>query len=93
MKDLDPLLHNQLRLSIMSLLIANEQISFNYIIEQTEASRGNVSVQITNLEEAGYLEVEKSFVKKKPLTTMKITPKGLDAMDVYTLALKDYLNL
>lgn len=92
MKELDPLLHNQLRLAIMSLLTANEQVSFNYILEQTEASRGNVSVQISKLEEAGYLEVTKSFAKKRPLTTMKITSKGLDAMDTYTLALKDYLN-
>lgn len=93
MKELDPLLHNQLRLAIMSLLTANEQISFNYILEQTEASRGNVSVQISKLEEAGYLEVSKSFIKKRPLTTMKITRKGLDAMDAYTSALKDYLNI
>lgn len=93
MKELDPLLHNQLRLSIMSLLTASEQISFNYILEQTEASRGNVSVQISKLEEAGYLEVSKSFIKKRPLTTMKITRKGLDAMDAYTSALKDYLNI
>lgn len=93
MKDLDPLLHNQLRLAIMSLLIAHEQASFNFILDKTEASRGNVSVQISKLEEAGYVEVNKSFVDKKPLTTIKITPKGLDAMDTYTLALKEYLNL
>jgi len=93
MKELDPLLHNQLRLSIMSLLTASEQISFNYILEQTGATRGNVSVQISKLEEAGYLDVTKSFAGKRPLTTMKITSKGLDAMDAYTLALKEYLDL
>ncbi len=93
MKDLDPLLHNQLRLAIMSLLVANEQISFNFILEKTEASRGNVSVQISKLEKAGYLKVKKSFVNKKPLTTMTITSDGLDAMDNYTKALKDYLNI
>jgi len=93
MKELDPLLHNQLRLSIMSLLTASEQISFNYILEQTGATRGNVSVQISKLEDAGYLEVTKSFQNKRPLTTMKITSKGLDAMDAYTLALKEYLDL
>ena len=93
MIELDPLLHNQLRLSIMSLLTANEQISFNYVLEQTGATRGNVSVQISKLEDAGYLEVTKSFENKRPLTTMKITKKGLDAMDAYTLALKEYLNL
>ena len=93
MKELDPLLHNQLRLSIMSLLTASEQISFNYILEQTSATRGNVSVQISKLEDAGYLQVTKSFENKRPLTTMKITSKGLDAMDAYTLALKEYLDL
>ncbi len=93
MKDLDPLLHNQLRLAIMSLLVANEQISFNFILEKTEASRGNVSVQISKLEKAGYLKVKKSFANKKPLTTMTITSDGLDAMDNYTKALKDYLNI
>lgn len=93
MKELDPLLHNQLRLSIMSLLTASEQISFNYILEQTGATRGNVSVQISKLEDAGYLQVTKSFENKRPLTTMKITSKGLDAMDAYTLALKEYLDL
>ncbi len=93
MKDLDPLLHNQLRLSIMSLLVANEEIAFTFIVDKTGASRGNVSVQVSKLEEAGYLEVEKSFVDKKPQTTMRITEKGLGAMDTYTHALKEYLNL
>lgn len=93
MIELDPLLHNQLRLSIMSLLTANEQISFNYVLEQTGATRGNVSVQMSKLEDAGYLQVTKSFENKRPLTTMKITKKGLDAMDAYTLALKEYLDL
>ncbi|TVQ49011.1 MAG: transcriptional regulator [Saprospirales bacterium] len=93
MKDLDPLLHNQLRLAIMSLLVANEHISFNFILEKTGASRGNVSVQISKLEKAGYLKVKKSFVNKKPLTTMNITSEGLDAMDNYTKALKDYLDI
>lgn len=93
MKELDPLLHNHLRLAIMSLLVANEEVQFTYVVEQTEASRGNVSVQMNKLEDAGYLEVEKKFKGKKPQTSMKITPKGLDAMQRYTDALKDYLNL
>lgn len=93
MKDLDPLLHSRLRLAIMSLLITNEEVTFPYIVEKTEASRGNVSVQITNLEEAGYLDVTKSFEDKKPKTTLTITKKGEKAMEEYTRALKDYLNL
>lgn len=93
MKDLDPLLHSRLRLAIMSLLITNEEVTFPYVVEKTEASRGNVSVQITNLEEAGYLDVTKSFEDKKPKTTLTITKKGEEAMKAYTSALKDYLDL
>lgn len=93
MKDLDPLLHSRLRLAIMSLLITNEEVTFPYVVEKTEASRGNVSVQITNLEEAGYIDVTKSFEDKKPKTTLTITKKGEKAMETYAKALKEYLNL
>lgn len=93
MKELDPLLHSRLRLAIMSLLITNEEVTFPYVVEKTEASRGNVSVQITKLEEAEYLEVEKSFEDKKPKTTLTITKKGEKAMEQYTSALKEYLDL
>lgn len=93
MKDLDPLLHSRLRLAIMSLLITNEEVTFTYVVEMTEASRGNVSVQITNLEEEGYLEVTKSFEDRKPKTTLTITKKGEKAMEDYTKTLMEYLNL
>lgn len=93
MKDLDPLLHNQLRLSIMSLLVQNDSVTFTHIVDKTGASRGNVSVQLANLEEAGYLEMNKKFVGKKPQTSASITPGGMKAMKVYTEALKSYLNL
>lgn len=93
MKELDPILHSRLRLAIMSLLITNDEVTFPYIVEKTEASRGNVSVQITNLEEAGYLDVTKSFEDKKPKTTLTITKKGKEAMKIYTEALKEYLDL
>ena len=93
MKELNPLLHNQLRLSIMSLLVQNESVTFTHIVEKTEASRGNVSVQLTNLEEAGYLEVIKKFVGKKPQTSASITPAGIKAMKEYTEVLKSYLDL
>lgn len=61
--------------------------------DQTEATRGNISVQMSKLEEAGHFSVQKQFQEKKPLTTLSITPKGLDAMDRYTTALKVYLDL
>lgn len=93
MKELDPILHSRLRLAIMSLLITHDEVTFPFVVEKTEASRGNVSVQITNLEEAGYLDVTKSFEDKKPKTTLTITKKGETAMEEYTKALKEYLNL
>lgn len=77
----------------MALLIANDEVTFPYVVEKTDASRGNVSVQITNLEEAGYLEVTKTFEDKKPKTTLQITEEGKAAMQEYTEALKDYLKL
>lgn len=93
MKELNPLLHSRLRLAIMALLVTHDEVTFPFVVDQTKASRGNVSVQITNLEEAGYLKVTKSFEDKKPKTTLQITKKGESAMQEYTDALKDYLSL
>ncbi len=91
-KDLDPLLHSQLRLAVMSLLISVESAEFVYLKEKTGATAGNLSVQIDKLSEAGYIDVNKSFRGKRPLTTCKITPKGLSAFENYVNALKEYLG-
>lgn len=91
-KDLDPLLHSQLRLAIMSLLVSLESAEFTYLLKQTEASKGNLSVQIRKLKEAGYIEVEKSFRNNYPLTTCKITSRGLAAFKAYVDALKGYIE-
>ncbi len=91
-KALNPLLHSQLRLSIMSLLISLESAEFTYLLEQTGATKGNLSVQLTKLKEAGYITVEKSFKNNYPLTTCKITPKGFDAFEKYVEALKGYID-
>lgn len=93
MEELNPLLHSQLRLAIMTLLIANEQISFNFILDKTGATRGNVSVQIKKLEEAGYIEVKKTYQDRKPLTLLRVTPEGEEAMEEYTRVMKEYLGL
>jgi DNA-binding MarR family transcriptional regulator len=76
-KDLDPILHSQLRLAIVSMLIANEEVDFNYVKEVTNATSGNISVQIKNLQDAGYIEVIKSFKNNYQNTTLKITKKGI----------------
>lgn len=91
-KELDPILHSQLRLAVMSLLITVQEADFSFIKEKTNATAGNLSVQIQKLKEAGYVEVEKKFSNNYPLTTCKITPKGIEAFDAYVKALQEYLN-
>lgn len=89
---LDPLLHSELRLAIISTLIGLEQADFVYIKEQTGATAGNLSVQIDKLQKAGYIAVEKSFRGKKPCTICRITPTGIDAFATYVKALKAYIG-
>ena len=92
-KELDPLLHSQLRLAVMSLLLGTEEADFVYIREKAGATAGNLSVQLDKLSEAGYIDVEKSFVGKKPRTTCRITESGREAMAAYVEALRGYLDL
>lgn len=89
---LDPVLHNQLRLAVMSLLVAVEEGDFNFLLEKTGATRGNLSVQITKLKEAGYIEVTKSFKDNYPNTLCRITRAGVDAFEQYVNAIKGYLT-
>lgn len=91
-KELDPLLHSQLRLAVMSLLLSVEQAEFTFIKEKTNATAGNLSVQLDKLSEAGYIDVTKSFKGKKPLTTCKITKKGIKAFEEYVNTLNQYIK-
>ena len=91
-KELDSLLHSELRLAIISLLVGAGDADFKELKEKTGATAGNLSVQVQKLADAGYIEVEKSFRGKYPLTTCKITEIGLQAFDNYVIALKDYLS-
>ena len=90
---LDPLLHSELRLAVMSLLISAEEAEFPYIKEQTGATAGNLSVQIDKLSAAGYITVEKTFKGKRPCTICRVTPTGLKAFDDYVKTLKNYLEV
>jgi len=92
LKELDPLLHSQLRLGVMSLLISVESAEFTWLKEKTNSTAGNLSVQLDKLSEAAYISVEKSFRGKKPLTTCRITKKGLKAFEEYVNSLKDYIK-
>jgi DNA-binding transcriptional ArsR family regulator len=91
-KELDPVLHSQLRLAIISLLMGVEAAEFTYIKEQTGATAGNLSIQISKLKEAGYIEVTKKFRDNYPLTLCRITQLGKQKFTEYVKALKDYLN-
>ncbi len=91
-KNLDPLLHSQLRLAIMSLLISVQKAGFLFLKEKTGATSGNLSVQIDKLSQAGYITIEKSFSGKKPVTTCKITQKGIRAFESYVQSLRDYID-
>ena len=88
---LDPLLHSELRLAVMSILAGVESAEFSYLKQQTGATSGNLSVQIDKLNAAGYISVEKGFKGKVPCTTCKITPAGLTAFENYVNSLKEYL--
>lgn len=91
-KELDPLLHSQLRLAIMSLLMSVEEAEFNYLKEKTGASSGNLSVQIDKLKQANYIIVAKSYRDNYPLTMCKKTKKGINAFEQYVENLKSYLK-
>ena len=91
-KPLDPLLHSQLRLAVMSLLIGVEEAEFTFLREKTESTAGNLSVQLDKLEKAGYIGIEKSFKGKRPLTTCRITKVGMKAFEDYVDNLKQYIE-
>ncbi|HUW93627.1 MAG TPA: transcriptional regulator [Bacteroidales bacterium] len=91
-KELDPLLHSQLRLAIISILISVDQADFSYLRDMTEATAGNLSTQITKLKEGGYIEVKKSFRENYPLTRCRITPLGRKMFTEYVAALNEYLK-
>jgi len=90
--ELDPLLHQQLRLQIISLLAGVETAEFNYVLEETGATKGNISVQIKKLQSANYIEVKKSFRNNYPLTTYSLTEKGHAAFEKYITVLETYFN-
>ena len=93
MKELDPLLHSQLRLAVMSILMNVDEADFVFLKEKTEATAGNLSVQLDKLSNAGYIAMEKGFVGKKTRTVCPITEQGRKAFEEYVEALKEYLNI
>lgn len=93
LKELNPIIHSQLRLAIMTLLVSVEEADFNYLKKQTNATSGNISVQLDKLSSAGYIMVTKEFVGKRTRTSCRLTEEGKRAMEEYIETLKSYLNL
>jgi DNA-binding transcriptional ArsR family regulator len=91
-KDLDPILHSQLRLAVMSLLIGVREAEFTFLKEKTNATAGNLSVQISKLKEAGYIDVIKQYKENYPQTICRITRKGIDSFEAYVAALQSYMK-
>lgn len=92
MRELDPLLHSQLRLAVMSVLMNVEEADFVFLKEKTESTAGNLSVQLDKLSAADYIEIEKGFVGKKTRTVCRITARGRRAFEDYVDALRDYIG-
>jgi DNA-binding MarR family transcriptional regulator len=92
-KDLDPILHSQLRLSIVSLLVGLEEAEFVYLKEKTNTSAGNLSLQLDKLQKAGYVSIKKGFKGKYTVTTCKLTAKGIKAFERYVTTIKQYIHL
>ena len=91
-KDLDPILHSQLRLAIMSLLIGVKEAEFTFLKEKTNATAGNLSVQIQKLKDASYIEITKQFKDNYPQTLCRVTPEGIKAFEDYINNLRTYLG-
>ena len=91
-KELDPLLHSQLRLAVMSLLISVKEAEFTFLKEKTNATAGNLSVQLSKLKDADYIEISKQFHNNYPQTICKITPAGITAFEEYVEALQSYMK-
>jgi len=91
-RDLDPILHSQVRLAVMSVLISVKSAEFSFLLENINTTKGNLSFQLTKLKDTGYIEIKKSFRGNYPLTTCEITEKGINAYEKYVNALEDYLK-
>lgn len=93
LKELNPLLHSELRLAIMSILLSVDEADFTYLQEACKATAGNLSVQMDKLQKADYIEIKKDFVGKRPRTSCRITKQGRKAFEEYVENLKSYLHL
>ena len=90
--EIDRLVHEPARLAVMALLYVVESADFTFLVNQTGLSWGNLSAHMSKLEEAGYLEVEKTFKGRRPNTNLQLTPAGRSAFEEYRRSLKQVLG-
>jgi DNA-binding transcriptional ArsR family regulator len=89
---LDPLLHQQVRLAVVSLLVGVKSADFSFLLENIDTTKGNLSFQLSKLSEAGYIEIKKTTKGNYPLTTCSLTDAGVTAFEEYVRVLGNYLN-
>ena len=89
---IDRLIHEPSRLTIMAHLYVVENADFLFLVKQTGMTWGNLSVHISKLEAAGYLEVKKEFLGKKPHTIVSLTKQGRKAFESYRKGMKEVLD-
>ena len=91
-KELDPILHSQVRLAIMSLLMNVKSAEFSFLLESINTTKGNLSFQLTKLNEAEYIKIIKSFKGNYPLTTCEVTQQGIEAFEIYVQSIDEYFK-
>ena len=91
-QQLDDIIHSRIRLAIMSVLISLDEADFKFLKEKVNTTDGNLSVHLKKLEEAGYINVKKEFVNRKPVSSYKLSEKGVDAFERYIKKLEDLIK-
>jgi len=91
MSELDRVIHEPARLTIIALLSSVKEADFLYLLRETALTKGNLSTHLLRLEEAGYVNIEKTFRGKIPLTLVRLTSEGRAAFQGYRKSMKDIL--
>jgi DNA-binding transcriptional ArsR family regulator len=91
--EIDRLLHEPARLAIVSLLAVVEKADFLYLQRESGLTKGNLSAHLSKLENGGYVQIEKTFRGKLPLTLVALTPQGRAALEQYLTQMKRWINL
>jgi len=91
-QQLDEIIHSRIRLAIMSVLISVETAEFKFLKENVNTTDGNLSVHLKKLEDAGYIEVSKEFIDRKPVSSYKLIEKGKQAFELYIKKLEDLIK-